>query len=140
MRCSILAIFLSTGCASLMTQDHKRIHLSSDKEGTLFFVDNMLVKGDWTLINQRVSHELKGYKKGCVEAVAVTDASGSSTLGLNFVWLVLGAAVHAGQGKAVYSWLGAGITVNWMLTDILTSSVNETERSEYNLTPTCVEK
>ena len=136
----MLAAVLSSGCASLMTQDHKRIHLSSDKEGTLFFVDNMLVKGDWTLINQRVSHELKGYKKGCVEEIDETLVTSSSAFGRNFVWLVLGALAHAIDGKAIYSWVGAGITVNWMLTDILTSSVNETERSEYNLTPTCVEK
>jgi len=140
MRCAILAVFLSAGCASLMTQDHKRIHLSSEKEGTLFFVDNMLVKGDWTLINQRVSHELKGYKKGCAEEVTVTHTGSSPAFLMNFLWLLLGIVASRQEEKEIYSWLGAGITINWVFTDIATSSMNETERSEYNLTPTCGEK
>ena len=115
MRCSILAIFLSAGCASIVTQDHAQITLTSSESATKFYVDGNRKQTNIFSVNQRQDHTFTGKKTGCASTTVPFEKGATG-------WLF---------GNILFGGL-IGLII-----DLAADNAEVAKRTTYDVTPDC---
>lgn len=131
MRSYELLVLLSlplVGCATMFTDDHVEIHVESP--ATVFFVDNVPVKGTWTKVNQRTSHELSVNIKGCTDEKTMKTTI-ARAYGANLLWGIAGVAAGAPLKKPWIFAVGLGVTINWLVWDWVLGNHKVAEKTHF---------
>ena len=120
---SILVALMLGGCATLLTDDHAVIKVNR----TRFYVDNKLVEGSWTQVNQRTRHKISD-EDGCVVKM------NTRTSGFFFANILLGGVVFLVLRKEKPSapYIGFGIALGGML-DWLLDKHKVADKTRFNL-------
>lgn len=134
------AMLVMSGCASLLTDNHKWIELKSDEPGTIFYVDNKQLHGNETVVNQRIDHEIRAFKQGCRDETEELVSETSPAFFFNAIWVILGVISAVSARSEIPAIVGGGITVQWMLNDIMHEEESVINKSVIRLTPDCGRK
>lgn len=110
----LLSIWLG-GCASIVTQDHAQITLTSSESATKFYLDGNRKHSPIFSVNQRQDHSFTGKKQGCASTTVPFE-------------------------KGATGWLFGNILfggIIGLIIDLAADNAEVAKRTTYDVTPDC---